>query len=156
MADIANPDLFVCGSRTWISLDISRFYEERCQPSSGSAWPVCPKTVIGPPLLGAGGVDTICTWFARPLCRLEPHEVNHILHQGTKAYTTSRNHTFIQPQVKTSVPQGGVLSPTLFNIYTADIPPGAPVNGMAYADDITITSNNNNNNIYLKSIIQCT
>ena len=25
------------------------------------------KTVIGPPLLGAGGVDTICTGFARPL-----------------------------------------------------------------------------------------
>ena len=25
------------------------------------------KTVIGPPLLGAGGVDTICTVFARPL-----------------------------------------------------------------------------------------
>ena len=36
------------------------------------------------------------------------------------------------------VPQDGVLSPTLFNIYTADIPP--PVQVMAYADDITITS----------------
>ena len=27
MEDIANPDLFVCGCRTWISLDIARFYE---------------------------------------------------------------------------------------------------------------------------------
>ena len=36
--------------------------------------------------------------------------------------------------------QGGVLSPTLFNIYTADIPPPrAPVQVMAYADDITST-----------------
>ena len=26
-----------CGSRTWISLDITRFYEEHCLPSSGSA-----------------------------------------------------------------------------------------------------------------------
>ena len=29
MADIANPDLFVCGCRTWICLDITRFYEEQ-------------------------------------------------------------------------------------------------------------------------------
>ena len=32
VADIVNPVLFACGSRTWISLDITRFYEEHCQP----------------------------------------------------------------------------------------------------------------------------
>ena len=37
MTDIANPDLFVCVCRTWISLDINRFYEEQRQPSSESA-----------------------------------------------------------------------------------------------------------------------
>ena len=58
-----------------------------------------------------------------------------------KAYTTYINHTSSQRQFKTGVPQGGVLSPTLLNIYTADIPPPrAPVQVMAYADDITITS----------------
>ena len=31
VADIANPGLFVCGSRTWISLEIARLYEEHCQ-----------------------------------------------------------------------------------------------------------------------------
>ena len=41
VADIANPDLFACGSRTWISLNIPRFYEENFQPSSGSALPAC-------------------------------------------------------------------------------------------------------------------
>ena len=65
--------------------------------------------------------------------------VNYI--KGRKAYTSFRNHKSIQRQVKTGVLQGGVLSPTLFNIHTADIPtPTAPVQVMLYADDITITS----------------
>ena len=61
--------------------------------------------------------------------------------KGRKVYTIYRNHTSSQRQFKTGVPQGGVLSPTLLNIYTADIPPPrAPVQAMAYADDITIRS----------------
>ena len=61
--------------------------------------------------------------------------------KGRKAYATYMKHTSSQRQFKTDVPQGGVLSPTLFSIYTADIPPPrAPVQVMVYADDITITS----------------
>ena len=61
--------------------------------------------------------------------------------KGRKAYTTYINHTSRHRQFKTGVPQGGVLSLTLFNIYTSDLPqPSAPVQIMAYADDITITS----------------
>ena len=58
-----------------------RFYEEQRQPSSGSAWPVCAKKEeIGPPLLGAGRFDTICTVVcdrttACRLCRLEPTDI---------------------------------------------------------------------------------
>ena len=61
-----------------------------------------------------------------------------------KAYTTYRNHTSIQRQFKTGVPQGCILSPTLFNIYTSDLPPPrSPVQVMAYADDITMPSSAN-------------
>ena len=61
--------------------------------------------------------------------------------KGYKFYTTYINHTFSQREFKTGIPQGSVLSPTLFNIYTRDIPPPkSPVQVMAYTDDITITS----------------
>ena len=61
--------------------------------------------------------------------------------KGSKAYTTYRNHTSRQRQFKTGVPQGVALSPTLFNIYTSDLPPpSAPVQVMAYADGMTFTS----------------
>ena len=54
---------------------------------------------------------------------------------------TAYTFILIQHQFKTGVPQGGILSPTLFNIYTVDLTqPRAPVQVMAYADDITITS----------------
>ena len=46
--------------------------------------------------------------------------------KGRKAYTTYTNHTSRQRQFKTGVPQGGVISPTLFN--TSDLPtPSAPI-----------------------------
>ena len=69
--------------------------------------------------------------------------------KGRKAYT-SRQRQFI-----IGIAHGGVLSPTLFNIYTSDLPPpSAPVQVMAYADDITITSTHTSTSAAKKYIQQ--
>ena len=71
---------------------------------------------------------------------------NYII--GRIAFTTYNNKTSTQRQFKTGVPQGGVLSPTLFNIYTSDIPSPPPnINITVYADDITMTSTDTNKQI---------
>ena len=68
--------------------------------------------------------------------------------KGRKAFTKYNNKTSTQRQFKTGVPQGGVLSPTLFNIYTSDIPSPPPnINITVYADDITMTSTDTNKEI---------
>ena len=70
-----------------------------------------------------------------------------------QAYTTYRNHTSSQRQFKTGVLQGDVLSTTLFNIYISDLPPpSAPVQVMAYTEDITITSTHTNTSAAKKYI----
>ena len=77
--------------------------------------------------------------------------VNYI--KGRKAYTTYRNHTSNQRQFKTGVPQGSVISPTLFNIYTAEIPPPkSTIHVVAYTYDITITSKHTSTSVTKKSI----
>ena len=68
VADFASLDLFVCGCRTWICIEIDRFYGEQCHPPSGSAWPACPENGISVPRWGGGRggvIDTICTVVAK-------------------------------------------------------------------------------------------
>ena len=84
--------------------------------------------------------------------------------KGRMAYTTFRNYTSTKRQFKSGVPQGGVLSPILFNIYTSEIPPPPDsVQLTTYADDITITAPHTDINIakaniqpYLQDILKWT
>ena len=63
----ANPDLLACGCRTWINLDIVRFYEDSASHPAGSHTQISPPNVNQAPMAGAGGVGTICTELVRPL-----------------------------------------------------------------------------------------
>ena len=61
--------------------------------------------------------------------------------KGRQACTQYNGKFLKLKQINTGISQGGVLSPTLFNIYTSDIPlPPKDVQITTYADDITITA----------------
>ena len=77
---------------------------------------------------------TVALDMSKAFDTINIHTLTHKLHQtniphtiikyianyikGRKAYTTLKNKTSTQRQFKNGVPQGGVLSPSLFNIYT--------------------------------------
>ena len=59
--------------------------------------------------------------------------------RGRQAATRFRGIKSITRIVRTGVPEGSKLSPSLFNYYIADMPmPTPPVKMVCYADDITV------------------
>ena len=75
------------------------------------------------------------------------YKANYI--KGRKQYTLYNNYKSTHRNTKTGVPKGGVLSPTLFNINTADLPtPTSPnITTVTYADDTKILSTHTNPHI---------
>ena len=84
--------------------------------------------------------------------------------KGRKGYTLYQGAQSKQQQFKTGVPQGGVLSPTLLNLYTSDLPaPPQNVLITTYADDMNPSASHANyrmaqNNLqpYLEDIFKWT
>lgn len=80
--------------------------------------------------------------------------------QGRQTYVDFRGVKSKQRKVKQGVPQGGVLSPFLFNLYLRDLPtPPDDIQLISYADDCTIlatgtdiTRLSNTINQYLESL----
>ena len=61
--------------------------------------------------------------------------------QNRRAKVHFRQHEYKSRQVKTTVVQGGVLSPALFNYYLADFQtPPSNIKRIKYADDIAINT----------------
>ena len=59
--------------------------------------------------------------------------------RGRQVATSFRGIKSCTRIVRTGIPQGSKLSPSLFNYYTADMPrPTPPVNRVCYADEITV------------------
>ena len=65
--------------------------------------------------------------------------------QGRQAATSFRGIKLSTRIVRTGVPKGSKLSPSLFNSYIADMPrPTPPVKRVCYADDITVCASGPN------------
>uniref|UniRef100_A0A6M2DDB3 Putative rna-directed dna polymerase from mobile element jockey n=1 Tax=Xenopsylla cheopis TaxID=163159 RepID=A0A6M2DDB3_XENCH len=87
------------------------------------------------------------------------HEILKSYLNNRKFYITINNNTSDTKPIHCGVPQGSVLSPLLFNLYTSDMPINSTITTCTYADDIAIVANhvdinlaNNNLQNYLTQL----
>lgn len=75
--------------------------------------------------------------------RIKRWTYNYLI--GRQTFVEFRNSKSYYRRMKQGVPQGGVLSPTLFNLYISKMPTPLPgIKLVSYADDITLLVTGNN------------
>ena len=86
-----------------------------------------------------------CVWHTGLLYKLQERGIKGKILAWIKEYLENRTFSTYyegifsdELSMSSGVPQGGILSPTLFNIMVNDIPQTEGVYNMEYADDITI------------------
>ncbi|CAG7729988.1 unnamed protein product, partial [Allacma fusca] len=89
--------------------------------------------------------DTVCHWLLwYKIYELTKHykftEIITTLLKDRRFYVTLDGKNSTWRKQKNGLPQGSVLSPILFNIYTNNQPIGGPAHHFLYADDLALTA----------------
>ena len=110
------------------------------QITSGFNNPRSPQRTVAVTLDMTKGFDTVNILTLTNIPNINIKFITNYI-KGRQAWTQYNSTLSKLKRINTGVPQGRVLSPTLFNIYTSDIPlPPKDIQITTYADDITTTA----------------
>ena len=116
-----------------VSKDVKRMSLEEAEPFTSAIKSCRSSRAYGP--------DSVSIFHLKNLGPLATEHLTTLYNDSLKSFRLPSiwKTSLVMPRiVRTGVPQGSKLSPSLFHYYIADMPrPAAPVKRVCYADDIT-------------------